>query len=113
MESHLFTENNPALDRTCRQQRLGRPAKRLAKNIRRLRCERSLSQEGLADSCGLHRTYVGSVERGERNFTLSSLEVLAKTLNVSVVDLLTPRNEWQKFYQMIKSVMLLQLVPKV
>lgn len=61
----------------------------LAGNIRRLRHERGVSQEGLADSCGLHRTYVGSVERGERNVTLSSLELLAKALDVSVVDLLT------------------------
>lgn len=61
----------------------------LAENIRRLRHEQSLSQEELADICGLHRTYVGSVERGERNVTLSSLEVLAKALGVSAVDLLS------------------------
>ena len=65
----------------------------LAENIRRLRCEQKLSQEELADNCGLHRTYVGSVERGERNVTLSSLELFAKALNVSVVDLLAPRNK--------------------
>lgn len=61
----------------------------LAVNIRRLRYELSLSQEELADICGLHRTYVGSVERGERNVTLSSLELFAKALGVSVVDLLS------------------------
>ncbi|HEX5425436.1 MAG TPA: helix-turn-helix transcriptional regulator [Candidatus Acidoferrales bacterium] len=61
----------------------------LAENIRRLRHERNLSQEELADICGLHRTYVGSVERAERNVTLSSLEVLAQALGVSVVDLLS------------------------
>jgi transcriptional regulator with XRE-family HTH domain len=65
----------------------------LAENIRRLRRERGLSQEGLADLCGLHRTYVGSVERGERNVTLSSLELLAKALNVHVVDLLGRRDK--------------------
>lgn len=64
----------------------------LAENIRRMRHERGLSQEELADICGLHRTYVGSVERGERNVTLSSLELLAKALGVSVVDLLTPED---------------------
>lgn len=73
---------------------LRKPSKKLvitlAKNIRRLRRERDLSQEALADICGLHRTYVGSVERGERNVTLSSLELLAKSFGVSVVDLLTP-----------------------
>lgn len=65
----------------------------LAGNIRRLRRQRSLSQEALADICGLHRTYVGSVERGERNVTLSSLELLAKALDVPVVDLLAPEDE--------------------
>ncbi len=65
----------------------------LAENIRRLRREQNLSQEELADICGLHRTYVGSVERGERNVTLSSLELLATALNISVADLLTPENQ--------------------
>jgi transcriptional regulator with XRE-family HTH domain len=65
----------------------------LAENIRRLRNARNLSQEKLADICGLHRTYVGSVERGERNITLSSLEILAKALDVSVIDLLRPNEK--------------------
>lgn len=65
----------------------------LAGNIRRLRHAQRLSQEKLADICGLHRTYVGSVERGERNVTLSSLELLAKALDVSVVDLLSTDNK--------------------
>lgn len=50
-----------------------------------------LSQEELADMCDLHRTYVGSVERGERNVTLSTLETLAATLGVSIPELLTER----------------------
>lgn len=65
----------------------------LAANIRRLRHVRNLSQEELADICGLHRTYVGSVERGERNVTLSSLELLAQALDVSVVELLKPESK--------------------
>lgn len=65
----------------------------VAENIRRMRHERGLSQEELADICGLHRTYVGSVERGERNLTLSSLELLAVALSVTVVDLLTPEDK--------------------
>lgn len=61
----------------------------LANNIRAFRKLKALSQEQLADLCGLHRTYIGSVERMERNVTLSTLEVLAETLGVSVPELLT------------------------
>jgi transcriptional regulator with XRE-family HTH domain len=61
----------------------------LAMNIRAHREANALSQEEFADSCGLHRTYVGSVERGERNVTLSTLEVFASVMGVSVPQLLT------------------------
>lgn len=61
----------------------------LAYNVRALRKEKGLSQEELANSCGLHRTYIGSVERGERNVTLSTLEVLSEALEVTVIDLLS------------------------
>jgi transcriptional regulator with XRE-family HTH domain len=61
----------------------------LADNIRTFRKLKGLSQEGLADMCNLHRTYVGSVERGERNVTLSTLEAIAEVLGVSVPKLLT------------------------
>ena len=61
----------------------------LAYNVRALRKEKGLSQEELANSCGLHRTYIGSVERGERNVTLSTLEALAEALDVTVIDLLS------------------------
>lgn len=63
----------------------------LADNIRDYRKAKHLSQEELADACELHRTYIGSIERGERNVTLSTLEVLAKALGVSVIELLTKR----------------------
>ena len=63
----------------------------LADNLRVYRKSKHLSQEELADMCDLHRTYVGSVERGERNVTLSSLETLASALGVSVPELLTKR----------------------
>ncbi|WP_234774594.1 helix-turn-helix domain-containing protein [Paraburkholderia tropica] len=63
----------------------------LAENIRRFRQEKGLSQEALADLCSLHRTYVGSIERCERNVTLASLAVLAEALNVGVPELLTRR----------------------
>jgi transcriptional regulator with XRE-family HTH domain len=61
----------------------------LAKNLRTHRAEQGLPQEELADRCELHRTYIGSVEREERNVSLSTLEVLAKALGVSVPQLLT------------------------
>lgn len=65
----------------------------LADNVRAYRKVHGLSQEELADLCELHRTYIGSVERKERNVSLSTLEVLAKALGVSVPELLTPRVE--------------------
>lgn len=72
-----------------------KPSKRLVKvlasNVRALRHAQGVSQEELAASCGLHRTYVGSIERGERNATLSTLEVLASVLGVTVPQLLTPQ----------------------
>jgi len=61
----------------------------LAEKIRSYRHAKNLSQEELAEKCGLHRTYVGSVERCERNVTLSTLEVLASALDVSVPELLS------------------------
>jgi transcriptional regulator with XRE-family HTH domain len=59
-------------------------------NIRAYRRERGVSQEELADSLGVHRTYMGGVERGERNLTLRSLERLAERMGVDPVTLLTP-----------------------
>lgn len=79
---------------------LRKPSKQLrdvlAANLLSFRHEKKLSQEELADLCGLHRTYIGSVERGERNVTLSTLEVIAKALSVSVPSLLTPREHGSK-----------------
>ena len=60
----------------------------LAQNIKGFRKEKGISQEALAERCGLHRTYIGSVEREERNVTLSTLEVLAAALEVKVIHLL-------------------------
>ena len=57
-------------------------------NLRRLRTERGLSQEAFADELGFHRTYVGGVERGERNLTLRTVERLAHVLGVEVQELL-------------------------
>lgn len=57
-------------------------------NLRRYREARGLSQEAFADLLGLHRTYVGGVERGERNLTLRSAERLAVATGQSVLSLL-------------------------
>lgn len=62
-------------------------------NIRRFRKLRGLSQEALADKAGLHRTYIGSVERGERNITLVNAERIANALAVHIIDCLKEDNE--------------------
>lgn len=63
----------------------------LAENLRSLRRSQNLSQDDLAVKCGLHRTYIGSVERCERNVTLSTLEMLAAALGVSASELISKR----------------------
>lgn len=63
----------------------------LAENIRSLRKSKNISQEELADICNLHRTYVGAIERGERNVTLSTLEVFSDSLGVTIPQLLTKK----------------------
>jgi transcriptional regulator with XRE-family HTH domain len=60
----------------------------LARNLRTLRERRHLSQEALADLAGLHRTYVGSVERGERNVSIDNVQRLAEALDVTPANLL-------------------------
>jgi transcriptional regulator with XRE-family HTH domain len=58
------------------------------RNVRRLREERGLSQEGLADALAVHRTFVGGVERGERNLTLRTVERLSERLLADPLSLL-------------------------
>ncbi|WP_454295550.1 helix-turn-helix domain-containing protein [Salana multivorans] len=60
----------------------GELQRRVGGNLRRIRVERGLSQEQFADVLGVHRTYMGGVERGERNLTLKSLERLADHLDI-------------------------------
>lgn len=64
---------------------------RFAQNLRDLRHEAGLSQEQLADLAGLHRTYVGAVERGRRNISLKNVERLADALKVRPERLFEPR----------------------
>lgn len=60
----------------------------LAENLRAARRRLGISQEKLAELAGLHRTYIGSVERGERNISVDNIEHLAKALNLTVSALL-------------------------
>ena len=57
--------------------------------VRTKRKEQQLSQDELADRCGLHRTYIGAVERGERNITLINAEKIANALQVSLSELVS------------------------
>ncbi|KPQ38945.1 MAG: helix-turn-helix domain-containing protein [Phormidium sp.] len=62
-------------------------AARFGHRVRSVRKLRGFSQEQLAEHCGLHRTYIGSVERGERNITLVNAQKIAEALSVSLCDL--------------------------
>lgn len=54
----------------------------IGENIRKHRLENNFSQEKLADMCVLHRTYIGSVERGERNISLENIVLISRALSV-------------------------------
>ena len=56
---------------------------KLGRAVRRLRADAGYSQEGFADHCSIHRTYMGSVERGERNISLDNIEKIAAGLGIS------------------------------
>lgn len=60
---------------------------KFGKKVRSLRLEKGWSQEELADKVGLHRTYIGSIERGEQNVSIDNIAKLAKTLSISIEEL--------------------------
>jgi transcriptional regulator with XRE-family HTH domain len=62
----------------------------IGRNIGRRRKQLGLSQEALADKSQLHRTYVGGVERGERNISAKNIAKIAKALSIQPSDLLKP-----------------------
>jgi Predicted transcriptional regulator with C-terminal CBS domains len=57
-------------------------------NVQKHRKEKQISQEKLAEMAGVHRTYVGMIERAEKNITLRNMEKIAKALDVEIKDLL-------------------------
>lgn len=57
------------------------------KRVRQLREEKGISQEQLGFDVGLHRTYIGQIERAEKNITLKNIEKIAKQLDVNVSEL--------------------------
>lgn len=65
----------------------------LAENVRRLRLSAGLSQEELASRADLHRTYISSIERAERNVTLKNIFLLAQALGVTPATLVTPAED--------------------
>jgi len=54
--------------------------------VREERLKRGLSQEALADKAGVHRTYIGMIERAEKNITLKNIEKIAKALKLKIAD---------------------------
>ena len=78
------------------KEHIGSELRSFGLSLRMLRERASLSQEALAHICGLHRTYIGSVERGERNVSLLNIHVLAAALNVSASELIRTAESLQK-----------------
>jgi transcriptional regulator with XRE-family HTH domain len=74
----------------------GELQRRFGQHLRAHREAQGLTQEDFADVLDLHRTYVGAIERGERNLTLRSVERLAEQLRVEPVELLKPVRRSQK-----------------
>lgn len=61
---------------------------RFGQRVRLKRTDRELSQEAFADRCRLDRTYISGIERGKRNVSLRNIEIIAKTLGVSIAELM-------------------------
>ncbi|MBI4701995.1 MAG: helix-turn-helix transcriptional regulator [Deltaproteobacteria bacterium] len=68
------------------------PKEVLARNLRRIRTSTGLSQEGLAARSGLHRTYISSVERGQRNVSVENIFAIARALGCDPQALIDARS---------------------
>ena len=77
------TADMPNPTQKCAAQRL------FATNMRRVRKEKKLTQERVAEDADLHPNYISSVERGERNISICNIEKIAKALRVTMAELLT------------------------
>jgi len=62
--------------------------KRFGERLREVRRAKGLSQEAFANQCGLDRTYIGGIERGERNVSLRNIEIIARALDMSASELM-------------------------
>lgn len=60
---------------------------KFGRRVRELRKEKNLTQQQLADISGLHKNYIGMIERGERNPSLLNIDILARSLDVQITDL--------------------------
>lgn len=66
------------------------------KNLKRYRLSLGFSQEKLAEKCGLHRTYIGSIERSQRNVSLKNVQKIANAFNIEPYRLLMGSKEGKK-----------------
>ena len=69
---------------------------KFGQKVREERARLGLSQEELAGRAGVHRTYIGMIERAEKNITLINMEKIANALKVKIEDLLKPSNDGKK-----------------
>ena len=65
----------------------------MAENLRILRLAEHISQEKLAELCGLHRTYISDIERCNRNVSIDNIEKIAKALHITASDLLKEKED--------------------
>ena len=61
---------------------------KFGQRVRELRQEKNLTQQQLADISGLHKNYIGMIERGERNPSLVNIEILSKSFEISISELM-------------------------